>query len=88
MACIEQNLQLRHIQAQGTLTLNGVTPVVVNVPGIEATSVVVLTLNTTGPTAVNVGQPWVSAKVVGTSFSVRGITATADDVYNYIVYNQ
>ena len=87
MALCENNLQLRHILAQGTLTLNGTVAVVVAVPGIEATSVILLSLNTVGSTP-NVGQPWVSARVVGTSFSVLGITASANDVINYLVLNQ
>jgi hypothetical protein len=87
MALCENNLQLRHILAQGTLTLNGTTAVVVAVPGIEATSVIILSLNTVGSTT-NVGQPWVSARVIGTSFSVLGITASANDIINYLVLNQ
>lgn len=87
MALLENGLQSRSIAGQGTLTLNGVTNVNVAFPLIERLSVVVLSLNTVGVTATNVGQPWVSTITLGTGFTVRGITATADDIYNYVVYN-
>ena len=87
MALVENNSQLRYIVQQGTLTLSGTGVVIVLCPEIKRTSVVALSLNTVGSTT-NVGQPWVSALVVSTSFSVRGITASANDVINYVVYNQ
>jgi hypothetical protein len=87
MACIEQNLQLRHIQAQGTITLNGTTAVPEALTSVEKTSVIVLSLNTVGATA-GASAPYVSAITPGTGFSVKSSTASANDVINYIVYNQ
>ena len=87
MALLENNLQLRHILAQGTITLNGTTAVVTNVSGIEATSIVLLSLNTVGATP-GATAPYMSALTAGTSFAVKSGTASANDVLNYIVYNQ
>jgi hypothetical protein len=87
MACIEQNLQLRHIQAQGTITLNGTTAVPEALTSVEKTSVIVLSLNTVGATPAT-SAPYVSAITPGTGFSVKSGTASANDVINYIVYNQ
>lgn len=87
MALVENNLQSRSILAQGTLTLNGTTAVVVAVSGIKRTSIVQLSLNTVGATA-GATAPYMSAITVGTSFAVKSGTASADDVYNYVVYNQ
>lgn len=87
MSLIEQNLQLRHILAQGTLILNGTTAVDTAVAGMERTSVVVLSLNTAGATPTQTA-PYVSAMTVGTNFSVKCGTASANDTYNYIVYSQ
>lgn len=79
---------LRYIPvSSGTLVLNGATPVVVNDADIKANSVVQLTLNTVG---VNppLCQPFVSAIVPGTSFSVRCIAAsTENSTYNYVILN-
>jgi hypothetical protein len=85
MACIEQNLQLRHIQAQGTFVANGATSVDVPVSGMERTSVVVYSLNTVGGTIL--GHPYIMTITVGTGFAVRA-GASDTSTYNYIVYNQ
>jgi hypothetical protein len=87
MALSENNAQLRFILAQGTLTLNGTTAVAVALPAIEITSVIALSLNTVGSTA-GATAPYVSALTVGTGFSVKSGTASANDVINYIVWNQ
>lgn len=87
MALLENSLQLRHILAQGTLTLNGTTAVVVALSTVETTSIIVLSLNTVGATP-GTSAPYVSALTVGTGFSVKSGTASANDILNYIVYNQ
>lgn len=87
MALLENGYQSRFILAQGTLTLNGTASVSVALTTIERTSVVVLSLNTVGATP-NVGMPWVNTITIGTGFTVRGITASADDIYNYVVFSQ
>ena len=86
MALVENNLQGRSILASGTLTLNGTTAVAVSLATIELTSVIVLSLNTVGSTA-GATAPYISAVTVGTGFSVKSGTASANDVLNYIVYN-
>lgn len=86
MALVENNLQGRVILASGTLTLNGTTAVAVALPAIELTSVILLSLNTVGATA-GATAPYVSAVTVGTGFSVKSGTASANDILNYIVYN-
>jgi hypothetical protein len=55
----------------GTLTLNGVTPVVVSTTAVTATSLIFLTVQSTGGTPS--GIAWVSARSAGVSFSVVGI---------------
>jgi hypothetical protein len=79
---------LRYVPVSaGTLTLNGATPVVVSDADVLTTSVVVLTLNTLGGNPP-LCQPFVSAKVANTSFSVRCIAGSAENsVYNWVLYN-
>ena len=93
MALRENNLQQRYILAQDTITLNGTTAVASgSVPGMEATSIIQLSLNTVGSTATATA-PYVSAITitapgVSGSFSVKCGTASANDVYNYVVWNR
>ena len=86
MALVENNLQGRFILANSTLTLNGTTAVPVSLPTIELTSCILLSLNTVGSTA-GTTAPYVSAITAGTGFSVKSGTASANDVINFIVYN-
>lgn len=55
----------------GTLTLNGATPVVVSTTAVTATSLIFLTVQSTGGTPA--GIAWVSSRSAGVSFSVTGI---------------
>jgi hypothetical protein len=87
MALIENGFQIRSVLAQGTVTLNGVTAVAVALTQVEATSIILLSLNTVGATA-GATQPYVSAVTPGTGFSVKSGTASANDVLNYLVINQ
>jgi hypothetical protein len=90
MALCENNSQLRYIVAQGTFTLNGTTAVAIAVPAVELTSVIVLSFGATNlisPTATATA-PYISALTPGTGFSVKCGTASANDNYIYVVWNQ
>jgi hypothetical protein len=69
---------------QGQVTANGTSEVTITVPNIEATSVVVVSLNTVGGTPA--GAPYVSTKNVSTN--TIGIKAAAGDtsVYDVLVF--
>lgn len=67
----------------GTLTLTGATPVVVATTAVTATSLIFLTVQSTG--GVPAGIAWVSARSVGVSFSVTGIAADQSVVGWHIV---
>jgi len=85
MALLENSLQLRHIIAQGTFIATSATTLNVAVANIEATSVVVISLNTVGGTIL--GHPYLMTLTPGTGFGVRA-GASDTSTYNYIVYNQ
>lgn len=55
----------------GTVTLNGTTAVVVSTAAVDASNIVMLTVQS----GVPVGLPYVSAKVNGASFSVKSTNA-------------
>lgn len=56
----------------GTVTLNGTTAVVVSTAAVDASNIVMLTVQSGTP----VGLPYVSAKVNGASFSVKSTSAS------------
>jgi hypothetical protein len=56
----------------GTVTLNGTTAVVVSTAAVDASNIVMLTVQS----GVPVGLPYVSAKVNGASFSVKSTSAS------------
>lgn len=66
----------------GTFTANGATAVVVSNTSITANSVVLTSMKTVGGTPA--GAPYMSAKTVGTSFSMKA-AAGDTSVYNYII---
>lgn len=73
--------------ASGTVTLNGATPVVVANANVKLTSQIELSLNTVGGNPP-LSQPFVSALVAATSFSVRCIAAsTENSIMNWVIFN-
>ena len=73
--------------ASGTVVLAGDAPVVVNNANVKLTSQIQFSLNTVG---VNppLSQPFVSALVAATSFSVRCIAAsTENSTMNWVIFN-
>lgn len=72
-----------HYEYQGTVTLNGATPVTVTEPNITATSTILFTLKTVGGTVG--AAPAIQTITVGTGFTVQG-TALDTSVYNYKLF--
>jgi hypothetical protein len=70
------------VTMQGTVTLNGTTPVTVANTNITANSVIVVTLKTVGGTVG--AAPVVDTITAGTGFTIKG-TASDTSVYNYRV---
>lgn len=66
----------------GEVTVNGVTPVVVNTNKVTEKSIVTFGLKTVGGTVGN--TPTVKSKVVGTSFSI-GATASDTSTYTWAI---
>lgn len=71
--------------SQGTVTLNGATPVTVANSLMTANSVVLFTLKTVGGT-VSPNAPNVLTTTPGTGFTVGG-TALDTSTYNYVILN-
>lgn len=69
--------------ANGTVTLNGATPVTVSNPLVTADSVIVFTLKTVGGTVG--AHPVVETITPGTGFTVEGSSGD-DSVYNYRIF--
>jgi hypothetical protein len=67
----------------GTLTLNGATEVTVNTTAVSATSRIFLTVQAPGGTPA--GVAYVSSRVAGTSFGVKGIALDTSTVAWLIV---
>lgn len=71
--------------SQGTVTLNGATPVTVANTRMTANSVVIFTLKTVGGT-VSPNSPTVLTTTPGTGFTAGG-TAADTSIYNYVIVN-
>lgn len=71
--------------SQGTVVLNGATPVTVANAQTTANSVVIFTLKTVGGT-VSPNAPNVLTITPGTGFTVGG-TASDTSTYNYVIVN-
>jgi hypothetical protein len=71
--------------SQGTVVLNGATPVTVANALMTANSVVLFTLKTVGGT-VSPNAPNVLTTTPGTGFTVGG-TASDTSTYNYVILN-
>lgn len=66
----------------GTVTLNGVTPVVVANANVKAGSIIIFTLKTVGGTVG--AYPVVDTITPGTGFTVKG-TASDTSTMNYVI---
>lgn len=73
-----------YIENKGTFTANGSTAVTVSNTNVHANSVILITIKTLGGTQG--AQPTVTAKVDGTSFTIKA-TAGDTSVYNYAIIN-
>lgn len=71
--------------SQGTVTLNGVTPITVANALVTANSVVIFTLKTVGGT-VSANAPNVLTITPGTGFTVGG-SASDTSLYTYVILN-
>lgn len=67
----------------GTVTMNGITEVIVSTTAVTATSRIFLTVN--GGTLTNVGVPYVSSRVAATSFGVKSLTALDSSTVAWII---
>lgn len=69
--------------ANGTVTLNGATPVTVSNKLVTADSVIVFTLKT--PSGTVGAYPAIQTITPGTGYTVEG-TAGDDSIYNYAIF--